>query len=578
VIGASLYIIRCTARNRLRMRLRRLREPRYLIGAFVGAAYFYFSFFARFRMATGDAARRRRAARTTPPVLVLSAVRGAAPGVVGLALLGATALGWLLPFDSGVLDFSEAEIQFLFPAPVSRRWLVVHRLLRSQLGLLFSSVIAGVVLPSTSVASRLRVAVGMWLLLSTAKVYYTGISLARSRLVSRNGRALRVAWLPVLTLTAALAIVGVAIARAFDTQPTGLQDLLVRVGNVTTTGLSSIVLAPFIALARPMFVDWPGPYVMALVWSTLVLLATTAWVLQIDAAFEDTAVAISQRKAERPRKDMVRYKVRSGGLPLAAQGRPELAFAWKAATQTMRIFGTHSLLRIGAIVVAMTILGVTMGRTSGVSAFLGSFALAACMFAVILAPQALRVDMREDLRHLEVLKTWPVRAAAVVRGQLLWPGVLLTGCAWAAVVVSEVLTGGSILREVSLSWRVSGGVTYAILAPAFIFAQLTIHNAMALLLPAWVPLGYQRPRGLDALGQRLIMLFGVWLALIVSAVPGAVVGAIVAFAFWRPFGPGAIVPGALACAAIMAIEVLLATEALGPAYEQIDLTAVERAE
>ena len=53
-----------------------------------------------------------------------------------------------------------------------------------------------------------------------------------------------------------------------------------------------------------------------------------------------------------------------------------------------------------------------------------------------------------------------------------------------------------------------GGVALAILAPALVFAQLTIHNAVALMFPAWVPLGNQRPRGLDAMGQRLIMLGG----------------------------------------------------------------------
>ena len=353
---------------------------------------------------------------------------------------------------------------------------------------------------------------------------------------------------------------------------------MIRVGTVTTTGLSSIVLWPFIALARPLFAEWPAAYLISLVWSALVLLAVVVWVLQIDAAFEDAAVAISQRKAQQPKKEMVSYRVRSGGLPLATHGRPELAFAWKAATQTIRIFGKQSLVRIAAIVFALTMVGLTMGRTSGLATFLGSFALAACGFAVILAPQALRVDMREDLRHLEVLKTWPVRAAAVVRGQLLWPGVLLTGLAWGALVVSELLTGSNVFGEVGLSWRVSVGAAYAILAPAFIFAQLTIHNGVALLLPAWVPLGYQRPRGLDALGQRLIMLFGVWLLLIISALPGVLAGAIIWFAFSRFVGPAAVIPGAIACAAIMAVEVLLATEALGPAYEQIDLTAVERAE
>ena len=38
MLSASLYITVCTTRNRLRVRLRRLREPRYLLGAIVGPA------------------------------------------------------------------------------------------------------------------------------------------------------------------------------------------------------------------------------------------------------------------------------------------------------------------------------------------------------------------------------------------------------------------------------------------------------------------------------------------------------------------------------------------------------------
>ena len=110
------------------------------------------------------------------------------------------------------------------------------------------------------------------------------------------------------------------------------------------------------------------------------------------------------------------------------------------------------------------------------------------------------------------------------------------------------------------------------------FAQLTIHNAVALIFPAWVPLGNQRPRGLDAMGQRLIMLGGTWLVLIVSALPGAIAGGIVWFALQRFIGAAALVPAAMVCTAIVGLEVLVATEAMGPAYERLDLLAVERSE
>jgi hypothetical protein len=129
-----------------------------------------------------------------------------------------------------------------------------------------------------------------------------------------------------------------------------------------------------------------------------------------------------------------------------------------------------------------------------------------------------------------------------------------------------------------VAWRLSAGAGFAVLAPALIFAQLAIHNGMALIFPAWVPLGYQRARGLDAMGQRLIMLFGTWLLLAAMALPGAVAGAIVWFATQAVLGPAAVVPAAMVCTVVIAMEVLVATEALGPAYERLDLMAVERAE
>jgi len=80
------------------------------------------------------------------------------------------------------------------------------------------------------------------------------------------------------------------------------------------------------------------------------------------------------------------------------------------------------------------------------------------------------------------------------------------------------------------------------------------------------------------MGQRLIMLGGTWLMLILSTLPGAIPGGIVWFALQPFIGPAALVPAALVCTVIVSLEVLLATEAIGPAYERIDLMAVERAE
>jgi ABC-2 type transport system permease protein len=245
--------------------------------------------------------------------------------------------------------------------------------------------------------------------------------------------------------------------------------------------------------------------------------------------------------------------------------------------QTFRTVDRVSMIRVVAILFLLTIVATSLGRANGFASMLGALSLAGTVFAILLAPQVLRIDMRQDLAHLELLKTWPVKASAVVRGELLWPGAIITLVSWTMLAVATLLSG-TILTSVSLGVRWSGAAALAVLAPALVLAQLTIHNAVALLFPAWVPLGHQRARGLDAMGQRLIMLGGTWLLLILGMLPGAIAGGIVWLALRPLVGPLALVPAAVICTVIVAMEVLLATEAIGPVYERLDVLAVDRPE
>jgi ABC-2 type transport system permease protein len=576
MLSASLYIIVCSARNRMRIRLRRLREPRYLIGAIVGAAYIYFSFVARFRVSGRPSRRRPRASdwpESTAPLIALL------PSFGGVVLLAGAAAAWLLPVDSGLLEFSDAELQFLFPAPVSRRQLLIHRLLRSQLGILFGALIIAVASPPTLGVSRLRLSIAAWMLMVTAKIYFTGVTLARARLRAGHARVRRVAWLPIAVIVAAVAVVGSAIAReALRSMPQGPQDVALMIGRAVQSGPAYFALWPAMALVQPLFAAWPQPYLTSVACALAVLAVIAVWVLLSDEAFQEAVATFAERRSQEPaQKGGIIYTVRSTGWTLAPVGRPEMAFVWKAALQTMRMVDRRSLTRTVVILVLLTIAAASLGRANGLAALLGAFAFAGTAFTIVLAPQVLRIDLRQDLRHLELLKTWPIKASAVVRGELLWPGVVITAAAWTMLAAATYLSG-TMLSRVSIGWRMSGGAALAILAPSVVFSQLTIHNAAALIFPAWVPLGNQRPRGLDAMGQRLIMLGGTWLLTIISMLPGAIVGGIVWFALERFVGPAALVPAALVCSMIVAMEVLLATEAIGPAYERLDILAVERSE
>ncbi|PYR06852.1 MAG: hypothetical protein DMG00_17765 [Acidobacteria bacterium] len=580
MISASLYIIVCSAKNRIRRRLRRLREPRYLVGAIVGVAYMYFSFFARMRGARASiASGRRRSGR--PPELPAFFVQ-AGGSLVALGLFALAALSWLVPFNSSMLEFSDAETDFLFTAPVSRRALLVHRLMRAQLGVIFTSLVTALVFP-TARPNPVAWVVAVWVMLTTVRVYFTGVTLARGRLLLGDASVRPVAWAPVAVALAAVAIVGQSLVRTLvREQPSALGPAITAVHDALSSGAAAWVLWPFVAVSRPLFAQGGRPFAAAIAVALVVLTSLFAWVLHSDEALQEAAADAAARRAARGRaRDKPAARARATGLTLAPVGRPEFVFFWKNAVQMVRATTGVALLRYA---VALTVIAVAASaaissatQARGLAMTLCSLAIGVAGFSVVLGPQIVRTDLRSDLRHLDLLKAWPVASAAVMRGEMLAPGIALTGVAWLALTCAAILSAAGF-PALSLSWRLSIAAAAVVIAPSLVFAQLLIQNAAAVLFPAWVPLGNERPRGVDALGQRLILLGGVLLSVALMMLPGTVAGGVIWFAFQRWVGPPILLPAALVCLSLVVLEILVCTELLAPLYERLDVLAVERAD
>ena len=75
MIGALVYLQVQSVRNRLRVRIGRLKKPKYLVGALVGAAYFYF-FFLRNLFASSRAPAAVNPS-SSPETLALTELLGA---------------------------------------------------------------------------------------------------------------------------------------------------------------------------------------------------------------------------------------------------------------------------------------------------------------------------------------------------------------------------------------------------------------------------------------------------------------------------------------------------------------------
>ena len=74
------------------------------------------------------------------------------------------------------------------------------------------------------------------------------------------------------------------------------------------------------------------------------------------------------------------------------------------------------------------------------------------------------------------------------------------------------------------------------------------------------------------------ILSGAAVSLLLFALPGAFAAGVIWLILYRFAGAAVLVPMGVVFAAIVLTEVLAVTELLGPAYERIDVTSVERAE
>ena len=197
MLSALLYLRATSFRNWVVARVRRLRQPKYLLGAIVGVAYFYFFFFRTLATPAGsrggaampDAARQAMESAVTLPADWLPATTAFG----SLALLVFITFMWVVPTQRAALGFSEAEIAFLFPAPVHRRSLVHFRLISAQLRSLVGAVVMMLFSQRWSAlgGNALTHAFGWWFIFSALNLHFSGASFTLTRLTDLGLRAWR---------------------------------------------------------------------------------------------------------------------------------------------------------------------------------------------------------------------------------------------------------------------------------------------------------------------------------------------------------------------------------------------------
>ena len=344
------------------------------------------------------------------------------------------------------------------------------------------------------------------------------------------------------------------------------------------------VLYPFRLILAPLFATTSHDWLRAAWPAFAIVVVHGVWVLRTDTAFEEAAAENAARRARAmaarthggrvtPARIGTRRRFR---LPLAPQGGPVPAFIWKNTLALGRTIATRTLIAMAIVLATVVFLARALAPDEHTAAGLVTrMALALCALLVVTGPMWVRNDLRLDLMQLEVLRSYPVRGATVVRAELGASLVILGGLqlvlvllAYAIVPAGESL--GMKLPVLSLSDRTALLLVTVVVLPVASALGLLVQNAGALLFPAWMRLGLSRPGGIEAIGQSILTMFGSVVALgLLGSVP-AVIGGVLAVLAVSRFGLWGALPGVVVGALLVVVELWWITAWLGRIFERTE--------
>jgi ABC-2 type transport system permease protein len=548
-------------KNASRRKVGRLREPRYMIGFLVGAAYFALIF-----MRPGSRGGRPPAPQRLP------AHAGELLLLAGAAALAVVALlTWLFRKGQPSLGLSEAEIQFLFPGPISRRAILHYALLKAQLPVLFSAFILTVVTGRRGSGSSLLAGAGLWLLLTAIHFHNLALAFTKARWEELSGTA------RLATKTATFASAAGALGILLSSLGTGLLAGSSRLKSGSIPSLGELVaalrtgpfgtfpftlLTPFRWILAPILAANAPAFWLALPPALLLIAVLYAWVAWTAVRFEEATLATASRRAAlRARREAGRLEAfpsekRRAAVPFAlpSRGRPEIAIVWKNLLAWKRTSLARQAAIVGAFAAAIfaTSALVTTPWADAAAATGSATCLATTAVLALVTPLGFRIDLRGDLEYATLLKTWPLPAERLVFAELGAPAVVAALYGWGGIAIALAIAAGRIARSAWLGTAVvspSGSfsllrfdvlvpvaLTAALFLPALVALALVVQNATALAFPAWFPAGRRRAVGLEQTGLRMLSFLGTSFVLALALIPGALLaGPLIFFAF-RPLG------------------------------------------
>lgn len=583
VAQAYVWLKLVSARNLIVQRVKRLKQPKYLFGAVAAAAYMYFFFFRHMFRGVGNDGTRGLpglSPELAPDLMAIAAF------VVFIFALGS----WVLPSARASLQFSQPEVAFLFPAPVTRRTLIHLKLLQAQLGIFLTAFIMSLLFRRASFLPGNPVlhAMGWWLILSTLNLHFLSASFAREKLLYVGVSP----WRRRLFVGVALVAVGAVCAwwlRASLAMPTTADTasgtaVLHYVGSVLRAPPLGWLLLPFKWAVAPLFATDLASFALALLPVSLLILGHYLWVVHADVAFEEASIEASRERADRVsamREGKLRFgkqqaKARSAPFKLATQGFVPVAFLWKNLIALGPFYRLRTWLIASAVIVVG---GLWMGADPTrlpLLHILGGIALGLGGWLFFAGPMFMQRGLRQTIEHMDILKASPLTGWQIVLGELFTPMTLMTFAQWLLLLVAAIAFGsGETDLALTAGNLVTAAIGVALIAPPLCGIMLCVPFAGMLVFPAWSGgSGNSAGAGFEVMGQRLIFFAAYVIVLGIALVPAAAVGAIAfVVGHWLINLQLALVLAAIFGGLVLVVQLAAAVWWLGERVERFDVSA-----
>ena len=494
---ALLYLTWVSGRNRVVTAVRRVRSPRYAAALLVGGVYVWAFLFRPMRH---EGITSIFLGHGTEMIVTLLAV---------LTLMGS----WVFGADATALAFTQAEVSFLFSAPLSRRRLILYKLFRSQIAVLINSLIWVFVLRrgDTILPSPLR-AISLWVLFSTLNLHRLGAALVRSSWREHGGiGAKRHRWsIAVFSAVGVAIFAGLFSGRQALVDAPDAGDFFAALGRILASPPAMWGLFPFHLIVAPTFARSVAEWGQVILPAAAMLAVHTWWVLRTKAAFEEAALEASIERARRLEAMRSRRalgaappRVATSSIQLASAGHPAYAIIWKNMLCLRRTAQLHVF--IGPLAMAIA-LGLAFTTGAGLAAHIAVSALMFAGLLVVFGGRLIRNDLRQDMQHLPLIKSLPMKPGDIVFAEVASAALPIAVVQLAMLLIAYVAL---LLTPIS---PVRGEIRLALIAAAPFAvvalngALITIQNAMAVMFPAWVRLGPVVTTGVEALGQNVLAM------------------------------------------------------------------------